>query len=133
TIPAQHNIFSQDELLKLAWPHIKKYYEHWQRENLKELKDAVKAQLVVQGVEAVWKAIRQDRVRLLCVERDLHQPACENLATTEVTPGKVCGNLRAIDAIDEILEIARSKGVRVSLYEHGELKEFDALAAVLTD
>jgi hypothetical protein len=132
-VPAQQNIFSQEELLKRAWPLISNYYGHWQRENLKELQEAVKAELVVKGVEAVWKAIRQDRVRLLCVERDLHLPACENLATTEVTPGTSCGNLRAIDAIDEILEIARSKGVRVSLYDHGELKAYDAIAAVLAD
>ena len=65
TVPAQQNIFSPAELLKRAWPLIKKYYEHWQKENLKELKDGVKAQIVVQGIEAVWKAIRQDRVRLL--------------------------------------------------------------------
>lgn len=132
-VSAVNDLFSHEELLKRAWPLIMKQYAAFQKEDLHELKDAVKAKLSVQGVEAVWTAARQDRIRLLCVDRKLQKAACENLATTVATPGTECGSLRPIDMVDEIIELARGKGIRVSFCDASELKAYGGIAAILTD
>lgn len=133
TVAAARDLFSHEELLKRATPLIQKQYAQFKREDLHELKDALKAKLGVEGVEAVWTAARQDRIRLLCVDRSLQQPACEDLATTVAKPGTQCGSLRPIDMVDEIIELARGKGIRVSFYDDHELVVHGGIAAVLTD
>lgn len=121
------------ELLKQALPVVHKLYAEHRKADLKAVKDACKAKMCAQGAEAVFKAAHQDRIKVLVVERTLKVPGCEDQARADAHKATHCGSLKPIDLVDEIIRVCRSKGVEVSLFEHGELEEFDGIAAALTD
>lgn len=126
-------LFSHEALLKALVPTVIKHEAKVVKQGLKEFMQASRAKLTVHGAEHVFKMLRADRVRLVCVEKDLHEAACEDLATASAAKGTDCGSLKPIDIIDEILELCVSKGVRYVVVEKGALADFQGIGAVVTD
>jgi len=130
---AIEGVFSTEALLKAVLPAVRRHAAKIVKQELKELAQAHKANLTAQGAEAVFKIVRSDRARLVCVERQLQESACEDLATASAKKGTDCGSLKKIDIIDEVLELCASKGIRVALLDKGVMAEYDGIAAILTD
>lgn len=126
-------LLSQAQMAKMMWPSVKKYYDHQRTQHLHLIREACEAHLCLTNVADIWKVLHEDRVRMLCVEEQLHQAACEDLAHAKVTIKSSCGHLRSIDVIDDIIELALSKGITVSLYPKGELSAYHGIVALIRE
>ena len=126
-------LLSQAQMAKMMWPSVKKYYDHQRTQHLHLMREACEAHMCLTNVADIWKALHEDRIRMLCVEEQLHQTACEDLAHAKVTVKPSCGSLRSIDIIDDILELAISKNISVSLHPQDGLSAYHGIVALIRE
>lgn len=126
-------LLSQTQMAKMMWSSVKKHYDHQRAEHLELMVDASEAHMCLTNAADIWKALHEDRIRLLCVEEQLHQAACEDLAHAKVTVKPSCGSLRSIDIIDDIIELAIGKNIPVSIYPKDALSAYHGIAALIRE
>ncbi len=122
---------SAHDLGRKAWPLVREKMQEIRSEALKELHKAVGNGKYASGLPQVWNLTSQGRTSLLLVEEDYQQPAKLENENTITLLEKSQGNGTMEDAVDEVAELALSKGGRVLFVENGSLKDHDKIASIL--
>lgn len=134
-IAGNYEFLTIGEIGKLVWPEVLRWVERRRFDFLKtELEEAYKAKRVAAGVEAVWKAAVDQRIRILGVERKFIQPA----AVSQTNPYQIQlgdtvpeGFRLHQDLVDDIIEAAvQKKETEVVFVNPGDLEAHGRIVAI---
>jgi len=123
-------LLSMKDIAQRAWPLIEEYTDAHKKKALKQVREADEAQMCVYDIKTVWKLLHADSIRMLCVDEKLHVPVCEDIVQSAIAQKSDCGSLRAVDAVDEIIEYAHGKNIPIYLCTAAELKKYQGLVAI---
>lgn len=117
------------ELAHRLQPVLDQYLHSRQAEALQHLAHADRAGRVVTGVPAAWLAARHERPEMLAVEEGLFYPARLSDDGDYLTATDDVGSPDVVDDIvDELIELALSRGAWIALTEDGALTGYDRVA-----
>jgi hypothetical protein len=121
---------SPTDLGKLVWPVFESGATTRRTDALVQLDEAVGLQRHNSGIDQVWRAAQEGRVKTLLVEKDFKYPADLSAEghLTQYT-GKGAGALD--DAVDEVIERVMQTGGEVFFYGEGDLDIHQRIAAIL--
>ncbi len=119
-----------EQLHALVFPHVQTWYKRRAAELLKKATLAREAHMITDDALRALKALQEDRVTLLCVERDFFMPGCEDRYADQVVVARSCDVTQPIDIIDSIIEAALSRSIPVAFYDHRTLAPAKHIIAV---
>ncbi len=134
-IPGNYEFLTIGEVGKLIWPEVLRWVERRRADFLKtELEEAYKAKRVATGIEEVWKAAVEQRIRILGVERKFIQPAAvkqDNPYQIRLGDTAPQGFRLHQDLVDDIIEAAlQKKETEVVFVEPDDLKAHGRIVAI---
>lgn len=122
---------SHTELGKLVWPVFESGATVRRTDALVQLDEAVGMQRHNSGIDQVWRAAQEGRVKTLLVEKEFKYPADLHPDGDRLLPYSGKGAQALDDAVDEVIERVMQTGGEVFFYGTGDLDIHQRIAAVL--
>ncbi|QHT69426.1 hypothetical protein GXP67_23670 [Rhodocytophaga rosea] len=134
TVNGNYDYAPPQTISELVWPVVQNKMQEEKENLLSELQESVGRNLYVSGIDAVWKAAFEGRVRTLLIEEnyqvrglilDEGYSLSLDVPDTYNGPGRI-----AEDAVDDLIELVMSKAGNVVFVENGKLGDHQQLAAI---
>lgn len=130
-LAGQYDKTSLRDLGALVWPVFEAGATVRRTEALIQLDQAVSMQRHNSGIDQVWRAAVEGRIKTLLVEKDFHYPADLSPEGDRLLPYSGKGASALDDAVDEVIERVMQTGGEVFFYAAGDLDIHQGIAAVL--
>lgn len=115
------------DIVRDAWPIMKKYVQEKNGQRVSELEEAVSKQRYLSDLSDIWRAVNEGRGRTLFVQRGFVQPAKienESILTVDSPEGSDVID----DIVDEMIEVNLNHGGDTVFLNDNDLKDFQGLA-----
>ncbi len=131
TVVGNYDHLPSQELGKLAWEAVQEKFSEEKEAVLDQLQNAIGQHLYVSGIQEVWKAAVEGRVRTLVVEQGYQCKAVlkDDGYTIELNTDNAQAPVKE-DAVDDLIELVMSKGGNVVFADNGKLEGHQQLAAI---
>ncbi len=130
-IKGNYDHLPSNEIGKMAAQVVQEKLDEEREEVLHNLQNAIGQKLYVAGVQSVWQAAYEGRVRTLVVEKHYQ---CKGVLKENgyfIEPNQESDTEPVVeDAVDDIIEMVVTKGGNVVFTEDGKLEEHQQLAAI---
>lgn len=130
-LAGNHEKSSPSGLGKLVWPVFDSALTLRRTDALVQLDEAVSANRHNSGLDQVWRAAVDAKVRTLLVEKDFKYPADLSEDGYRLLPYSGKGPQALDDAVDEVIERVMETDGEVFFYSPGDLGVHQKIAAVL--
>lgn len=130
-LAGNHERSTPSALGKLVWPVFEAGATVRRTDALVQLDQAVGANRSASGIDQVWRAAAENKVRTLLVEKQFKHPADVTPEGDRLLPYSGRGAQALDDAVDEVIERAMATGAEVYFVSEGDLGVHQRIAAVL--
>lgn len=133
-VAGNYNSNGHFQLANLSWKHVQNYLKNQTQNLLLNLHELIGKEMVVIGIEEVWKAAKEGKGLELIVEKDFESPAFISTDGFDLKKHKPTGRkpyLYAGDTVEKTIKTVREKKGKVVFVGNGEMKDLDAIALKL--
>jgi hypothetical protein len=133
-VSGNYNFNGDLQLTGLAWEEVQNYFKKQNITLLTDLRELVGKNMIVIGMEEVWKASNEGKGLDLIVEKDFECGAYISPDGFDLSLGKPSEEKKFLyvnDAVEKIIKIVREKKGKIVFTDNGEMETFDHIALKL--